>query len=60
MTKRGLARDPYLDSLVGLRLTGGCRDCTAYQTFDRDELGIYACTIHHDDTCPRWKLSATT
>lgn len=51
-----------LDNLAvrfaGKRVPGGCEDCDAYQTFEREADGTYAVRVHHDDTCP-W-LNART
>lgn len=44
-----------LDSMTGHRLPDGCDDCTAYQTLDRHDTGVYVLTVHHDDTCPTYR-----
>lgn len=42
-----------LDALVGCPpIPGGCPDCNAEVTLERDESGVYHITIHHDPTCP--------
>lgn len=47
------ARNTTLDKLMTMgQIDGGCSDCLAYQTVDRDRDGIYHVRIHHDDTCP--------
>lgn len=43
-----------LDSLVGLKVDGGCDDCPAYQTIERVDVGVYVNRVFHDDTCPWW------
>lgn len=53
-------RGPHdvLDGLAarfaGQHIPGGCMDCDAYQTFERDD-NIYLAKVHHDDTCPSWQ-----
>lgn len=44
-----------LDQMTGHRMPGGCDDCTAYQTLDRHETGVYLLVVHHDDTCPAYR-----
>ena len=45
-----------LAGMVGQRLPGGCDDCDAYQTLERQPNdawgGVYVLTVHHDDGCP--------
>jgi len=43
-----------LDSMTGHRMPGGCDDCTAYQTVEQHDPGVYLLTVHHDDTCPSY------
>ena len=42
--------------MAGRRLPGGCDDCDAYQTLERQPNdvwgGVYVLTVHHDDGCP--------
>lgn len=40
-----------LDSLDGLRLTGGCDRCDAYTEVRTDSDGVYVATVRHDDSC---------
>lgn len=44
-----------LDAMTGHRMPGGCDDCTAFQTLDRHDSGVYLLTVHHDDTCPSYR-----
>lgn len=41
-----------LDAMTGKRLPGGCDDCRAYQTVEKQSDGLYLMTVHHDATCP--------
>lgn len=45
---------PTLGPLVGREIPGGCEDCDAFQTVDRDteEPAIWHVRVHHDDWCP--------
>jgi len=44
-----------LDTLAGEH-PGGCDDCDAYQDLRFDAgIGVWWCTVHHDDTCPWWR-----
>ncbi len=43
---------PFLASLDGARIRGGCDDCDAYQTIDATQAPLFMLTVHHDDTCP--------
>ncbi len=44
-----------LDAMTGHRMPGGCDDCTAHQTVERQATGVYELTVHHDDTCPAYR-----
>lgn len=45
-----------LDAMAVLgRIPGGCEDCSAYQTIDHTEPGIYNLTVHHDASCPNYR-----
>jgi len=48
-----------LDAMTGHRMPGGCKDCSAYQTLDRHDTGVYILTVHHDDTCPAYRQLTT-
>ena len=37
-------------------IPGGCDDCDAYQTVDPSEGDVIRLTVHHDDTCPWWRI----
>lgn len=55
------AESPYkpsavLDAMVGHRLPGGCDDCDAYQTMSQVVPGVYILTVHHDPTCPDYRI----
>jgi hypothetical protein len=45
---------PILGQFIGKETPGGCDDCDAYQTVDRDpeEPLIWNMRVHHDDWCP--------
>ena len=49
------AAGSVLDAMTGHRMPGGCGDCTAFQTLDRHDSGVYVLTVHHDDTCPTYR-----
>jgi hypothetical protein len=51
MTKRPSVGS-YLDRLTGRKMPGGCDDCDAYQTVEKQSDGLYVLTVHHDPTCP--------
>lgn len=43
-----------LGRLDGERISGGCADCSAYQTVHAVSAGVWSVTVHHDATCPRY------
>jgi len=44
--------DTLADQLADQRVPGGCADCAAYQTFGKEDSGVYAVRVHHDAGCP--------
>ncbi len=42
-------------ALEGMRVPGGCDDCSAYQTVDASQAPIYRINIHHDESCPAYQ-----
>jgi hypothetical protein len=56
MTRPPSRVDGILSQLVGHHIDGGCMDCGAYQSVRRDGHGVWHVTVHHDDTCPYWRL----
>lgn len=48
----------FLGRFFGQQVPGGCDDCDAYQTVERDQYGIWHLTVHHDDGCP-WLAQRT-
>ncbi len=44
-----------LGALEGLRIPGGCDDCSAHQSVDASAAPFYRVNIHHDDTCPSYR-----
>ena len=44
-----------LDAMTGQRILGGCDDCSAYQTVEQVDGGVYRLTVHHDHTCPEYR-----
>ncbi len=48
----------FLDGMAGLegmRVPGGCDDCSAYQTVDASQAPIYRVNVHHDASCPSYR-----
>ena len=45
-----------LSPVAGRRIAGGCEDCDAWQTAHRDAIGMWHLTVHHDDTCPTYRV----
>jgi len=46
-----------LGELVGQTRPGGCDDCDAVQTVERDPdlPGLYHLQVQHDDSCPTYR-----
>jgi len=44
--------DDILGHVQDEPIPGGCDRCDAYQTMTVVAPGVYAITVHHDDTCP--------
>jgi hypothetical protein len=46
-----------LAAMVGTSAPGGCDDCDAVQTLERDPRmpGIYLLHVQHDETCPTYQ-----
>jgi len=48
----------FLDEMAGLeglRIPGGCDDCSAYQVVDASQAPIYRVNVHHDESCPAYR-----
>ncbi len=48
----------FLDEMAGLeglRIPGGCDDCSAYQTVDASQAPLYRVNVHHDESCPSYR-----
>jgi hypothetical protein len=43
---------PFLSSLAGKRIPGGCSDCEAEQRLDEVVPNCWSLVIAHDDDCP--------
>lgn len=54
-TRHATECNSALDAMAGLRIPGGCDDCTAYQTMTSEADGLYELLVHHDVTCPFYR-----
>ncbi len=43
---------PFLDSLAGKRIPGGCPQCEAEQRLDEVSPNTWALVVAHEGTCP--------
>jgi len=41
-----------LDQMTGHRMPGGCDDCSAFQSVEKQANGVYVLTVNHDGCCP--------
>lgn len=51
---------PVADALadfIGHQVPGGCEDCGAFQTLEREAVGVYVVRVFHDQSCPWWRGS---
>src|SRR4051794_18535850 len=55
MTDRENPAASYLDRMTDKRIPGGCDDCDAHQTVEKQDDGLYVLTVNHDETCPTLK-----
>jgi len=47
---------PFLDSLTGKRIPGGCTDCEAEQRIEEVAENVWTLVIAHEDQCPVLRL----
>lgn len=44
-----------LEAMTGKRMPGGCDDCSAFQSVEKQANGVYVLTVNHDGCCPYYR-----